>query len=163
MKKKILILILFICNFGAYSQEDKSNQLNRESEEIPFAVIEKVPVYPGCEEFKTNEKLKTCLSKSIQQYVANNFNLETTKNLDLPNGVQQIFVQFKINTKGKTVSVKARAPHPDLEKEAIRVVESFPIMKPGEQKGKPVSVLYALPIKFQIEDAETPNKVLKKD
>jgi protein TonB len=47
--------------------------------------------------------------------------------------------------------VRARAPHPRLEKEAVEVVQSLPNMTPGKQRGKPVGVLYSLPIVFDIQ------------
>jgi protein TonB len=50
------------------------------------------------------------------------------------------------------VDVRARAPHPRLEQEAIDVVKALPKMTPGMQRGQPVGVLYALPILFQVEN-----------
>ena len=67
-------------------------------------------------------------------------------------GKQRIFVQFKINKGGNVVDVRARAPHPRLEREAVEVVKSLPKMTPGKQRGKPVGVLYSLPILFQVQD-----------
>jgi protein TonB len=48
--------------------------------------------------------------------------------------------------------VRARAPHPRLVKEATRVVNLLPKMKPGKQRGKAVVVPYSLPIIFQVQD-----------
>ena len=64
----------------------------------------------------------------------------------------QIDVQFKIDQTGKVVDIKTRAPHPALEKEAKRVINKIPEMKPGMQQDKPVGVLYNLPIKFNVQD-----------
>ena len=66
-------------------------------------------------------------------------------------GRQRITVEFKIDKTGHITDVRARAPHPRLEKEAISVVQSLPKMIPGKQRGKPVGVLYMLPILFQVE------------
>ena len=49
------------------------------------------------------------------------------------------------------VDVRARAPHPVLEKEAVKLIQKLPRMTPGKQRGKPVGVLYALPILFEVE------------
>jgi len=116
--------------------------------EVPFAVIEKVPTFPGCEGL-ANEEAKKCMSKKIQQFAAENFNTKLADDLNLK-GKQRIFVQFKIDKNGNVADVRARAPHPDLEAEAIRVVNKFPKMQPGEQDGKKVGVLYSLPILFEI-------------
>jgi protein TonB len=117
---------------------------------VPFAVIENTPIYPGCENESNNESRKLCMSDKISALVKKNFKSELAGDLGLE-GVQRIFVQFKIDEKGKVANVQARAPHPSLEKEAIRVVQLLPDMIPGKQRGKPVGVLYSLPILFKVE------------
>lgn len=117
---------------------------------IPFAVIEDVPIYPGCEGFSNNSARKKCLEEKVMLFVRNRFNVELAGELGLE-GQQRIFVQFKIDKNGDVVDVRARAPHPRLEEEALDVVSSLPKMIPGKQRGKPVGVLYALPILFQVE------------
>jgi len=63
--------------------------------------------------------------------------------------MQRISVIFKIDKNGNVIDIRARAPHPRLVKEAIRVLNMLPKMKPGIQRGKPVVVPYSLPINFQ--------------
>ena len=119
--------------------------------DVPFAVIENVPIYPGCENAGNNEAKKACMSEKVQQYVSRKFDTELANDLGLE-GKQRISVQFKIDKNGNIVDVRARAPHPRLEQEAVNVVKSLPKMTPGKQRGKPVGVLYALPILFQVEN-----------
>ncbi len=119
-----------------------------EGEDIPFAYIEDVPVFPGCE--GTKSELKQCLIENITKHVNRNFNTNLTKSLGLAAGVKQVYVMFKIDKAGNIVDVKSRAPHKSLEEEAIRVIESLPKMKPGKYKGKEVGVKYSLPIAFKI-------------
>ena len=59
---------------------------------------------------------------------------------------------FKIDKRGNVTSVRARAPHPRLEKEAVRVIKLLPKFEPGKQRGKAVIVPYSLPIIFQVQD-----------
>ena len=117
--------------------------------EVPFSVIENVPVFPGCEG-GNNDAKKACMSKKIAQFINKKFNTDLAQDLGLE-GVQRIIVVFKIDKKGNIVGVRSRAPHPKLESEAARVVNLLPKMKPGRQRGKPVTVPYSLPIKFQIQ------------
>ncbi|MFV0566357.1 MAG: energy transducer TonB [Flavobacteriaceae bacterium] len=119
-----------------------------EDVEVPFAVIENVPVFPGCEKDKDK---KACMSKKIQDFVGKKFNTELASDLGLT-GRQRISVMFKIDKNGDVVAIQARAPHPGLEKEAARVVGMLPKMQPGKQRGKAVTVPYALPIVFQVQD-----------
>ncbi len=119
--------------------------------EVPFSVIENVPVFPGCENKNGNEAKKQCMSEKITQFVNKNFNTELAGDLGL-SGRQRINVVFKIDKTGNIIGVRARAPHPGLEKEAQRVIGKLPKMEPGKQRGKAVTVQYALPIIFQVMD-----------
>jgi len=117
--------------------------------EVPFSVIENVPVFPGCES-GNNDAKKACMSEKIAQFINKKFNTELAQDLGL-DGIQRIIVVFKIDKTGNITDVRARAPHPKLEAEAARVVNLLPKMKPGKQRGKAVTVPYSLPIKFQIQ------------
>ena len=130
--------------------EEIEEAVEEEIADVPFAVIENVPIYPGCEKKKNNAEKKQCMSDKIQKFVQKKFNTELAGDLGLE-GRQRIAVQFKIDNKGNVVNVRARAPHPKLQQEAIRVVKSLPKMVPGKQRGKAVGVLYSLPILFQVE------------
>jgi hypothetical protein len=116
---------------------------------VPFANIENVPVFPGCE--GTEEELRACFQDKITAYVSANFNSGLAKSLDLESGVNKVYVLFKIDKDGNIAEVKSRAPHKKLEEEAIRVISSMPKMTPGKHKGKTVGVKYALPIAFMVE------------
>ena len=121
-----------------------------EDVEVPFAVIENVPEYPGCER-GTNADKRKCMSDKIAKFVQRKFNTDLAGDLGLT-GRQRISVIFKIDKNGNVTGVRSRAPHPRLEKEAARVINMLPKMKPGRQRGKPVIVPYSLPITFQVQD-----------
>ena len=117
--------------------------------DLPFAVIENVPVFPGCE--GTEEELKVCIQENITNHVAKNFNSGLAKTLGLKPGIKRVFVIFKINKEGNITDVRARAPHENLEEEAVRVVSSLPKMIPGKYGGQAVGVKYSLPIAFKVD------------
>jgi bla regulator protein BlaR1 len=118
--------------------------------EVPFAVVEEVPFFPSCETLTSNKERKQCTSGEITSFVNKNFDMKLAKELGLE-GTQRILVIFKIQKDGSISDIKSRAPHPELEKEAIRVINALPKMQPGMQKGKPVVVPYSLPILFQVQ------------
>lgn len=122
-----------------------------EDVEVPFTIIENVPVFPGCEKKKNNADRKKCMSEKIAKYVNKKFDTDLAADLGL-SGRQKILVAFKIDKTGSIVGVRARAPHPALQKEAEKVIKSLPKMKPGRQRGKNVTVPYSLPIIFQVQD-----------
>tara|TARA_B110000285_G_C15120799_1_gene617001 strand:- start:1458 stop:2177 length:720 start_codon:yes stop_codon:yes gene_type:complete len=130
---------------------DDIEEADEEIDDVPFAVIENVPIYPGCENKKNNAEKKQCMSDKVQKFVQKKFNTDLAGDLGLE-GRQRISVQFKIDKYGNVINVRARAPHPKLEQEAVKVVKALPKMIPGKQRGKAVGVLYSLPILFQVEN-----------
>ena len=65
-----------------------------EDVEVPFAVIENVPVFPGCDK-GNNERTRQCMSEKIAKFVQRKFNTELAGDLGLT-GRQRISVIFKI-------------------------------------------------------------------
>ena len=118
-------------------------------EDVPFTIIEDVPVFPGC---KGNKKeLKACFNKKMQKHFARKFNSDLPNDLGMTPGKKRIIMLFKINKVGDIVDIRAKAPHPKLQKEAIRIVKLLPKMKPGRQRGKAVGVKYGLPMTIEVE------------
>ena len=87
------------------------------------------------------------MQKAIGEHVSKNFQTSLTGSIGL-SGRVRTNVEFKISKTGEVVNVKAFAINPLLEHEAIRVTEKLANMKPGLQRGKPVGVIYGLPIIF---------------
>lgn len=116
---------------------------------VAEGVFEHVPEYPGCEEFLTNKSKKKCMNKNVAAFIGENFNTDIALDENLL-GKQRIFVMFKIDKTGLVKDIKAKAPHPALKREAIRVIQLLPQLKPGFQRGKPVIVPFAIPIVFQV-------------
>ncbi|WP_299117795.1 M56 family metallopeptidase [uncultured Winogradskyella sp.] len=119
-------------------------------DEVPYAVIDKAPTYDECSNLSGEKEKKKCTSQEIAKFVNKNFNIDLAEKLNL-SGRQRITVLFKIDEGGNIASVKARAPHPELEEEAKRVINMLPKMIPGEHAGEAVTVPYTLPIVFQIQ------------
>ena len=143
MKNNLLLLVLLLFSSFVYSQKEKV-----ENNHVNFDVIDKVPVYPGCRG-KDNISLKKCMSKKVIKYVTKNYNTTIIHNANLRQGKHKILVSFIINKNGKTTNIKAKGSIPELEIEAIRVVNSLPLMEPGIHNGEKVNVIYSMPILFQ--------------
>ncbi|SHG97574.1 M56 family metallopeptidase [Winogradskyella jejuensis] len=123
---------------------------------VAYSVIDKAPVSIECQNLEKAEEKKKCTSQSVAKFVNKNFNMDIASKLGLV-GRQRIKVGFKIGTDGKVHSAFARAVHPRLEEEAVRVVNDLPAFIPGEQEGQKVDVLYSLPIMFQVAPKTTKN------
>ncbi|PTX63715.1 TonB-like protein [Kordia periserrulae] len=120
---------------------------------IPFSGPEVGVVYPGCEKASSNKERKKCMATNISKFVAENFNDRLGKKLGL-DGINRIYVVFKINEEGKVKEIRSRAPHLKLEQEAIRVIKKLPDMQPATIENIPVSVNYALPIVLNVSAKE---------
>jgi protein TonB len=116
--------------------------------DIPFAIIEEPPVFPGCT--GTKEQMKQCMQDKINAHVTKHFNINLAQELGLTEGKKKVYVQFKIDKTGEIIDIRARGPHARLEKEAIRVVQLLPKMTPGKQRTRPVRVSYTLPITMMV-------------
>ncbi len=71
--------------------------------------------------------------------------------LGLEAGKKRVFIGFKIDKEGNVVNVAARAPHPKIKEEVIRVMNTLPKMIPGEDDGKKVVVKYSIPFTILVE------------
>lgn len=114
--------------------------------DVPFSVIEDVPVFPGCE----NESDKrACFNSMIQKHIAKNFRYpEIAQEM----GIQgRVNVMFVIQKDGSIGGVRMRGPDKNLEKEAARIIDKLPKMTPGKQRGRAVRVPFSIPITFKLQ------------
>lgn len=116
--------------------------------DVPFAIIEDVPVFPGCEKV-AKDKRKECLQDKIQQHIRKNF---TYPESAMDAGIQgRVIVSFIIDKEGKVSVAHLRGPDKALEKEAERIMSRLPQMTPGKQRGKPVRMTMSIPIIFKLD------------
>ena len=116
--------------------------------DVPFAIIEDVPLYPGCERVPKSQRRK-CFQEQIQKHIARNFRYpEIAQEM----GIQgRVFVQFTIGKDGSISAIRTRGPDKNLEKEANRIIAKLPKMTPGKQRGRPVRVPFSIPIIFKLQ------------
>ena len=122
-----------------------------EIDDVPFASIQDVPIFPGCEKEKDNAGRRACMIKKIEDFVNKKFDVGLGSELGLT-GINRVYVRFKIDKKGNVVDVQARSSHPRLTSEGERVVSKLPSMQPGKQRGRAVGIIYTLPITFKVQD-----------
>jgi len=108
--------------------------------------VELAPIYKGCEELSIEETRK-CFNNKISTFVEQEFNLSLSKDLKLsePKHVDAFFI---INENGKVTGMKVRDAEVTIQAEVLRVLRKIPEMKPAIHKGKPVSVLCSIIIKY---------------
>lgn len=117
--------------------EVKEEVQEEEPEEVPFVVVEEMPMFPGGD-------------AALLKYIAENTQYpEVAKE----NNIQgRVIVRFCVTAKGGVSQVSVlKGVDPELDAEAMRVVNTLPPFKPGKQGGKPVPVWYMVPITFTLK------------
>ena len=119
-----------------------------EDVDVPFAVIEDVPIYPGCERV-AKSKRRDCFQEQINKHIRKNFRYpEIAQEM----GIQgRVYVNFVIDKDGGITSIRMRGPDKNLEKEAQRIISKLPRMTPGKQRGRAVRVPFSIPITFRLQ------------
>jgi periplasmic protein TonB len=117
--------------------EVKEEVQEAEPEEIPFVVVEEMPMFPGGD-------------AELLKYIAEH---TTYPDIAKENNIQgRVIVRFCVTAKGGVSQVSIlKGVDPELDAEAIRVVNTLPAFKPGKQGGKPVPVWYMVPITFTLK------------
>ncbi len=118
-------------------KEVKEEVKQDEAEAEPFVVVEEMPMFPGGD-------------AALLQYISEHTQYpEVAKE----NNIQgKVIVRFCVTSKGGVDKVSIlKGVDPELDKEAIRVVQTLPPFKPGKQGGKPVPVWYMVPINFTLK------------
>lgn len=136
----------------------KSNvsAFNSEGDDVVF--VEPVPIEPV--EAKGDEKNKVWVNVEIPPAypggIAEMMKF-ISKNTKYPSGPARLgiegtsFISFVVNEDGSISMIEpVRALHPDLDKEAMRVISKMPLWKPGIQNGNKVKVKFILPIRFSL-------------
>jgi len=115
--------------------------------DVPFAVIEDVPIFPGCERVKKSER-RSCFQEQMNKHIKRNFRYpEIAQEM----GIQgRVYVNFIISKNGSITNIRMRGPDKNLEKEAQRIIAKLPRMTPGKQRGRPVRVPFSIPITFRL-------------
>lgn len=102
-----------------------------------FNMVEEMPEFPGGE-------------AALRKYIGSVVNYPTSAK---EKGIQgKVYVSFVVSTDGTVKDARVvRGVDPELDKEALRVVNSLPRWLPGKQKGQSVSVAYTVPINFVLQ------------
>jgi TonB family protein len=105
-----------------------------------FDVVEQMPQFPDG-------------PAALFEYLGKNIRYpKAAMEADMQGRVIVTFVVMKDGSIGETKVVKSVSP--ELDEEALRVVQSMPNWTPGMQKGQAVNVKYTIPITFRLDDTK---------
>lgn len=102
-----------------------------------FMVAEQMPEFPGG-------------MKELLKFLQDNLRYP---NSAMEKNVQgRVIVQFVVEKDGTPTEFKVlRSVDPDLDAEALRVLQTMPKWKPGMQRGEVVRVKYTVPVSFKLQ------------
>ena len=128
--------------------EDVVIEEEEEIIDVPFAVIEDVPVFPGCENVE-KDQLRNCFQEQMNKHIRRNFRYpEIAQEMGIKG---RVFVNFIISEDGSITNIRMRGPDKNLEGEAKPIISLLPNMTPGKQRGRPVRVPFSIPIVFRLQ------------
>lgn len=123
----VILTVLFVIPGSAQKKND--------GEQI-FFVVEEMPQYPGGEQ-------------AMKKYIAENIHYPEVARKNEIEG--KVFVTFVVSDNGNVKEAQiAKGVSPELDREAVRVINEMPRWKAGKQKGEAVNVKFTLPIYFKL-------------
>ncbi len=108
--------------------------------DIPYVVVEKMPLYPGGD-------------LALLDFIKNNIKYPEEAKAQKISG--RVILRFIVSTEGKAEGISVlKGVNPLLDAEAVRVVSRLNGFTPGMQGGKPVNVWYMVPVNFSLTAPE---------
>ena len=118
------------------SDEEEAIEIIDEDDEKVLMVVENMPKFPG-----GNLALMRYIWKNVKYpSICKEYNI-----------TGKVYVSYIVDKQGEVTNVKiVRGVDKNLDAEAVRVVKSLPKYTPGTQRGKPVRVMFTMPINFTL-------------
>ena len=131
---------------GFRAQLDDDNKI--------YKIVEAMPRFPGCEnDYDSDIKLKACADEKLLLFIYDNLMYPFSAKANRIEG--RVYVQFVVEKDGYLTDIKlVRDIGYGCGEAALAAVEGMNILPdrwaPGLQRGRPIRVLYTLPITFKL-------------
>lgn len=110
-----------------------------------FEIVEEAPEFPGG-------------MQAMMEYLAKNIRYPAKAHEAKVQG--RVITQFTVGRDGAIRDAKVlRSVSPELDAEALRVINAMPNWKPGKQRGKAVACHFTVPVMFRLDEPEEPTVV----
>jgi periplasmic protein TonB len=138
MKKNVLLLCMLLATLPALAQHQQAETAEQLTEQI-FPVVEKEAEPKGG-------------MQAFYTFLAKNIDYPRTAVIEAIAGT--VYLRFTIDETGRTSGLEVhQGAHPDLDAEALRVVQLFNEQVgwiPASTKGEAVAMQKIIPIKFKL-------------
>ncbi|MDP4189158.1 MAG: energy transducer TonB, partial [Bacteroidota bacterium] len=118
------------------SAEPVAARQDTAAQEQPYTMVEKMPEFPGG-------------INALMKFLADNIKYPAQ---DIKEGKEgTVVIRFVVDKTGNVKNPEVlRSVNPEIDQEALRVVNLMPNWKPGLQKGIAVPVYFVLPVRFAL-------------
>jgi protein TonB len=135
-----LFIVLLTCHFSYARGSSSPDTTNKTTEKPVFTSVEQVPQFPGG-------------IPAFLNYISKNLHYPDVARLIGING--KLNVSFVVDRYGRITDVTPKnCIGAGCEAEAVRLLEMSPTWMPGIQNGKPVRVMYSVPISFSLGEGK---------
>lgn len=144
----MILLIILTSNIVIGQVNDSITDSNKSDEKDQVKMfVKEMPCYPVCENLSGRER-DSCTRKKIVEYISKNYKRPKKASVKKLEGTT--YVRFVVNKVGKVTKVEVirSSSHKILDNAAVIAVKKIPDLIPANYEGKPVSILYTVPVKF---------------
>jgi TonB family protein len=142
------LLMLLLCTVSFAQETDPVDSIQKyepiygtlpaDSVNYVFEKLDQLPEFPGG-------------SEGMLHYLAGNVRYPSKARKKNIQG--KVVITFVVDKNGSVVAPNVtRSVNKEIDEEAMRVITDMPRWKPGLMNGKPVKVLYHLPITFKLSE-----------
>lgn len=131
---------------GAYN----AGELVTAEVDTSIKIVSEMPRFPGCEKQNlSTEELDKCAKEKLMRYVYSKLKYPKKAREQEAQGMAK--VQFVVDKNGEIINIKVlNGITKEIKKATIKLIQKMPRWRPGTHNGKPVKVLYTLPINFKL-------------
>lgn len=145
--------------FGVIEITIKNSYTTSErTENQVYKKVDEMPRFTGCEDTESSiSEKEECSKGKMLEYLYTNLKYPEEAKKEGIEGM--VVIQMTIGKKGNVQDAKiVRNLGGGCAEEALRVINTFPEWIPGKQDGKPVDVMYTVPIRFKLQDESDDEK-----
>ena len=119
-------------------------------ESSPLSTAERMPIYGDCDLDMEELSRRKCTEKNLLKHIYANIKYPPEARRMGAEGT--VFVSFIVNKSGELEDVRVlRDIGFGCGKEVMKCIRSLNTFLPGKQNGRPVRVIYRIPVKFKLE------------
>jgi len=122
-----------------------------DTEEKIWARAERMPAYHSCTDLHTEAERTTCTQSALLHHI---YDLLRYPSIARENGIEgTVVVGFVIDKHGQLTNLEIlKDIGGGCGREVLRVISKLGDFSPGQQGGRSVSVLYRVPVKFDLQE-----------